>query len=133
MTDISDKAIRILGIAGLLAVAFLAQSALATDPPAKVTAGADEFTITCRQDVEDPVGYPSYSCFIKKGGGPKHKALKDKGSPPGEAVDWSIDTSRMIIFDKSFGTSVDKLSGTPKIMACPGWFFIGGKWVYVKC
>ena len=127
MTDIGNRAIQILAISGLLAGGFLAQSALATDPPAKAADKGDSFTITCDEIGNDPETSPTYTCYIASGTGPKHKQLKDK-DPPG-TTQWSIDTNRMVVLSSSFGAALSK----PHTLACPGWFFIGGKWVYVKC
>jgi len=113
------RPIRMAAALGLIAVAFLGQGALAKD----------QFKITCEERGDDPSKNPIYDCFVKKNDGPKHAKLKELyGVLPGESAQWTVDTAKIVILEEGFGTLDD---GKPGIRSCPGWFFIGGKWVYV--
>ena len=73
----------------------------------------DKFTITCEE--VDQTKPNNYECWIKEklpsGEGPKKK--------------YKIVTDSLSFFGSEEGLVID---------ACPGWFFIGGKWVFVqKC
>ena len=80
------------------------------------SAAKDSFTIRCTEayDVDPTKGEPVYICKVKVSEGPK----KVKDFPSGDQ-----DVDNIVL-------SIVPGGGQLGPRACPGWFFINGKWVY---
>ena len=95
------------------------------------SAAKDEFTVKCTE-VRDskPDETPEYTCMIETGlffpDGPK-KPKRPDGKPWPRDKDFVIALDRLVITEP--GSSLAAKEGL-KPFACPGWWFINGKWIY---